>query len=99
MAAEPSQGDDGDAVRVDRVGLAVLTGGEHPGPGRQLGGHVEDGFAVGDQALGDVPADTAAALDRPDPIGVLAAGGEYGLVTIAVGAEPDRVGSTRIRRD
>jgi hypothetical protein len=51
-------------------------------------GHVHHGFAVGDQALGDVSADAVAALDRPYPVGVLAAGGQHGLVTGAVGAEP-----------
>jgi hypothetical protein len=75
-------------VRVDRVGLAALPGGEHPGAGGQLCGHVEDGFAVGDQALGDVPANAAAAFDCPDAVGVLAAGSEHRLVSVSVGAEP-----------
>ena len=58
----------GDAVRVDRVGLAALAGGEHPHPRGQLRRHVHHGLAVGDQPLGDVPADAVAALDRPDPV-------------------------------
>jgi hypothetical protein len=78
----------GDAVGVDRVGLAALAGGEHPGPGRQFRRDVQDGLAVGDQALSDVPADAAAALDRPDPVGVFAASGEHHLVAVGVGAEP-----------
>ncbi|BCJ51872.1 hypothetical protein Asp14428_33470 [Actinoplanes sp. NBRC 14428] len=72
---------------VDWVGLAALAGGEHPGAGGQLRGHVEDGFSVGDQALGDVPADAIAAFDRPDAVGVFTAGGEHCLVSVAVGAE------------
>nr|WP_204296755.1 hypothetical protein [Actinoplanes capillaceus] len=59
---------DGDAVGIDRVGLAALAGGEHPGAGGQFRRDVKDGLAVGDQALGDVPADTVAARDRPDPV-------------------------------
>jgi hypothetical protein len=51
-----AQGDQGDAAGVDRVGLAALAGGEDPGSGGELGGHVYDGFAVGDKALRDVPA-------------------------------------------
>ena len=73
---------------VDRVGLTALAGGEHPGPGGQLRGYVQDGLAVGDQALGDVPADAATTLDRPDPVGMFTAGGQHRLVTLAVGAEP-----------
>ncbi|GAA4978812.1 hypothetical protein GCM10025331_87010 [Actinoplanes utahensis] len=83
-----AQRGDGDAVGVDRVGLAALAGSEHAGAGGQLRRHVEDGLAVGDQALGDVPADAAAAFNRPDAVGVFAAGGEHRLVAVAVGAEP-----------
>ena len=53
---------------VDRVGLAALAGGEHPHPRRQLRRHIHHRLAVGDQPLGDVPADAVAALDRPDPV-------------------------------
>ena len=74
-------------MRVDRVGLAALAGGEHSGSGGQLRRHVKNGFAVGDQALGDVPTDTGAAFDRPDAVGVLTAGGEHRLVSVAIGAE------------
>jgi hypothetical protein len=37
--------------------------------------------------LRDVAADAVAALDRADPIFVLAAGSEHRLVAVAVGAE------------
>jgi hypothetical protein len=60
---------DGHAVGVDRVGLAALAGVEHPHPRRQLGRHIQDSFAVGDQALGDVAADPGATLDGPNAIG------------------------------
>ena len=83
-----AQGDHGDAAGIDRVGLAALTGGEHAGPGGQLRGHVHHGFAVGDQALRDVPADTVAALDRPHAVSVPAAGGEHRLIAVLVSAEP-----------
>ena len=51
-------------------------------------GHVQDGLAVGDQALGDVPADPGAALHRPDPVRDTAAGGEHLLVAVGVRAVP-----------
>jgi hypothetical protein len=75
-------------VRVDRVGLAALAGGEHPHPGRQFRWHVEHRFAVGDQPLRDVPADAVAALDCPDPLRVAPAGGEHRPVAVPVGTEP-----------
>ena len=77
-----AQGGHRDAVGVDRVGLAALAGVEHPHLGGQLRRHVEDGFAVGDQALGDVPADAVAAFDGPDPIRVAAAGGQHRPVAL-----------------
>jgi len=36
-----------DRVRVCRVGLAPVAGGEHPDPGRQLGRHIHHGLPVG----------------------------------------------------
>jgi hypothetical protein len=55
-------------MRVGGVGLAALPGGEHPGARRQLGRHVHDVLAVGDQPQGDVRADALASLDRPGPL-------------------------------
>jgi hypothetical protein len=75
-------------VGVDRVGLAALAGIEHPHPRRQLRRHVQDGFPVGDQTLGDVPADPGATLDRPHPPGELAARGKHLLVAGSVRAVP-----------
>jgi hypothetical protein len=74
-------------VGVDGVGLASLTGGEDPRPRGQFRGHVHHRFAVGDQALGEVSANTVAALDRPGAIRVAAANLEHRLVALAVGAE------------
>ncbi len=55
-------------VRVDGIGFAALAGVEHPRPRRQLRRHVDHGLTIGDQALGEVPADSVAALDRPDAV-------------------------------
>jgi hypothetical protein len=49
---------------------------------------VDHGFAVGDQALGDLPADAAAPFDGPQPVRVLAARSQHGFVTVAVSGEP-----------
>jgi hypothetical protein len=78
----------GHAVGINWVGLAALPGVEDPRPRGQLRRHVQDGFAVGHQALGDVPADAIAALDRPDPIRELPAGGQHRLVAVSVGTKP-----------
>ena len=43
--------DHGDGVRVVRVGLAVVTGVQRPGPGADLCGDVHDVLAVGQQAF------------------------------------------------
>jgi hypothetical protein len=46
---------------------------------------------VGDQSLGEMPADAIAALDRPHPIGVPPpAEREHGSITVPVRAEPAR---------
>ncbi len=60
--------DQSDGVRVGGVGLAPLSRGEHPGPGRELRRDVDDLLALAQQAQGDVPANTGAALDGPDPL-------------------------------
>jgi hypothetical protein len=60
-------------MRAGRVGLAAVTGGEHPHLRRQLRRHAGDHLAVMDQAVRQVPADAVAALHRPDPVRELAA--------------------------
>src|ERR1044072_4214439 len=74
-------------MRVDRVGLAALAGGEHPCPRRHFRGHIDYGLAVGDQALGDVSSDAVAALPRPQPVPVTSAELEHRLIAVGVGGE------------
>ena len=71
---------------VDGVCFAALSGVEQPHPGRQLRGHVEHRFPVGDQPLGDVPADSGAAFHRPHTLREPSAGREHLLVAIGVRA-------------
>jgi hypothetical protein len=56
--------------------------------GGSLRGHIEHRLAVGDQALRDVPPDSAASLDCPDSVGEPAAGREHLLVADTVRAVP-----------
>ena len=84
--------DQRDGVGVGGVGLAALTGREHPRSGRQLRRHIDDLLAGSKQPHRDVVADPVAALDRPDPavpvglepVDVTGHRGEPGLI----GAEP-----------
>jgi hypothetical protein len=55
-------------VRVGGVGLASLPGREDPSSSRKLGWDVDDFLAIGNEPQGDVAADAAATLDRPDPV-------------------------------
>ncbi|WP_165490192.1 hypothetical protein [Propioniciclava sinopodophylli] len=50
---------------VGVAGLAALTGGEHPHPGRQFGRHVHHRLALAQESLGDVTADPGKSLDPP----------------------------------
>jgi hypothetical protein len=65
-----------------------MSGREHPRPFGQLRRHVEDGLAVSHQPLSQVPADSVAALHRPDPIRPPAGHGQHPPVAVPVGAEP-----------
>ncbi|WUV43188.1 hypothetical protein OG563_28635 [Nocardia vinacea] len=58
-----------DRMRVYRIGLAAVTGGEHPHLRRHLRRYVDDRFAIVDQTVRQVSADTIATLDRPHPLG------------------------------
>jgi hypothetical protein len=82
--ARGAQRDQGHRVRIDRVGLAPVAGGEHPHLRGQLGRHVKDDLTVMNQAVRQVPADAVAALHRPDPVRELARRREH----LAI---PDRV--------
>ena len=79
--------DQGDRVGVGVVGLAALPGGVEPEPCRQLRRHVQHRLGVGDQPLGDVPADPFAALHRPHPLGPLPAVVPHRGVAVGVGGE------------
>ncbi|WP_327139849.1 hypothetical protein [Nocardia sp. NBC_01327] len=63
-------------MRIDGIDFAAVAGREDPHLGRPFRGHVQDGFPVADQAVRDMAADAVAALDRPDPVGESACGGE-----------------------
>jgi len=80
-----AQRDDGNGMRV---GLAALSGGEHPGPRRQLRGNVHHRLPVGDQTLREMTAHALAAFHRPQPLRPLASRGQQLPVTLPVGAEP-----------
>ena len=56
-------------MRIVGVGLAVVAGVEQPDPGGELGGDVNDSFAVFEESLRERPAGPVAALDCPDPLG------------------------------
>jgi hypothetical protein len=58
----------GDRGGVGQVGLAGVASPQQPGPGGQLGGHVQDLLAGGDQQLRDAAAQAGSALHRPAPL-------------------------------
>ena len=95
--ARAAQRDHRDRVRIDRIGLAAVAGGEHPDLRRQLRRHVEHRLTVVDQAVRDVLADAVAALDRPHPVSEPAARGEHLRVAGLVGAEPAQLPAPRPR--
>ena len=75
-------------MRVDRVGLAAVTGGEDPHLRGQLRRHIDHALAVMHQPVRDVLADAVATLDRPDPVGEQAARLEHLGIADLVGTEP-----------
>jgi hypothetical protein len=75
-------------VGVGGVGLATLTGGEHPGSRRQLGWDVDDVLTVDEQPVSDVATDAVAPFDRPDPLGPLPAVGQHLGIAVPIGGEP-----------
>jgi hypothetical protein len=54
---------------VGQVGLAGAAGPQQPSAGGQLGRHVQDRLASGDQQLRDAAAQAGGALDCPAPFG------------------------------
>jgi hypothetical protein len=79
--------DQRDGVCIGGVGLAALPGGEHSRPGGQLWWDIHDLLAIGQQPVGDVPADSLAALDRPDPVRPPPGVRLHRGVAVAVGVE------------
>jgi hypothetical protein len=67
--AAGAMGGHGDRDGVVGVALAAVAGRQQPHPGGQLGGHVEDRFAVADQLLREPAAKAAGALHGPAPLG------------------------------
>ncbi len=61
--------DDGDRVRVEGVGLAVVAGVEESNPGGESRRDVDDLLAGLEEALGQGAPGAVGALDRPDPFG------------------------------
>ena len=86
-AAGPQRHHD-DGVRVVRVALAGMSGVEHPDAGGQLGWHVEDPLAVGEQPRRHRPASAIGALHRPRPARPLPAVPQHRPVAAGIGAEP-----------
>jgi len=60
--------DDGDGVRIQGVGFAVVAGVEQPDSGRELRWHIDHLLAGRDQALGQRTTGTVGSLDRPEPV-------------------------------
>jgi hypothetical protein len=76
-------------VRAGRVGLAGVAGVEHPHPRGQLRRHVDHDLPVGQQPLGQRPACSVRALDRPPAVRpLLPHVAQHQPVPRGVGAEP-----------
>jgi hypothetical protein len=63
-----AKGGQGDRDRVTGIVFAAVASGQLPHPSGELGRHVDDLVAVGDQLLGEDPADPGGALDGPAPL-------------------------------
>ena len=87
QATDPDP-DQGDRMGIGVVGLAALTGGEHPHPGRQLRWHIHHLLTSRQQPLGHMPPDPFTALDRPHPVGPLTGEGDQLGEPSNIGTEP-----------
>jgi hypothetical protein len=54
-------------MRLIGIGLAALTGAEHPRSGGEIRRHIDDVLAVGEEPLGQGTAGPVAAFDGPHP--------------------------------
>jgi len=87
-------------MRIHRIGLPAVAGSEHPHLRRQLGRHVDHCLAVVHKRVRDVLSDAVAALDRPQPIRVLAASGQHlGIAGLAGAVPADRQHLTAVVDD
>jgi hypothetical protein len=75
-------------VRVGGIGLAALSGGKHPGPGRQFRWNVDALLALTQWTKGDVPANARTTLDGPDPLRPRSDVPQQRGQPVPVGAEP-----------
>jgi hypothetical protein len=84
------QGDHDDRVRAGSVSLAALAGIEHPGPGGELGRHIQHPLAAGQQPLRQRAADPVRTFHRPDALRPLPGDLQQLAVTAGLSAEPAR---------
>ena len=77
-----------DRDRVAGVVLAAVAGGQLPHPSGELGRHVDDLFAVGDELLSEDSADPGGAFDRPTPLRPPLGEAAQGPVALGAGWEP-----------
>ena len=77
-------------MRIECVGLAVVTGVEEPNPGSELGRDVDDALAVLEQPLGQRSAGAVGSFDRPDPIRPGLCIRAHRRVAGLIGGEPTR---------
>ena len=89
--AEPqalaAKGGQRDRDCVAGVVFAAVAGGQLPHPSGELGRDVDDLVAVGDQLLGEDPADPGGALDGPAPLRPALGEAAQGPVALAAGWE------------
>jgi len=82
--------DDRDRVRIERVGLTVMARVEQPDPGGEFGRDVDHVLTGLQEPLGQGPAGSVSALDRPRSFGPVLYVGQHCRVAGPVGAEPTR---------
>ena len=80
--------DDRDRVSIQRVGLAVVSGIKEPDPGGELGRDIHDMLTGLQEPLGQRPACTVCALDRPEVLRPRLHVGAHRCVSDLVGGEP-----------
>jgi hypothetical protein len=74
-------------VGTGDIGLAAMPGVEHPGPGGQLGRHVQHPLGVGEQPPGDRRSHPVGALHRPHPVRPLPGEAQHRPIAGGAGGE------------